>query len=160
MGGINKMNWKKIVLDYVFRRDNKLCSLCNKEIFTTDAVELDHIIPISKNGGNKIENLRLVHYICHRRRHKQTRALIVDNDKPNESIIVVAENFDYKTGYEIEALKAIKVAYQEEGTISGAAQKIKMTNRQVRYLISKHKLPPIPSLWSFLEKKKQKHPKE
>ena len=42
---------------------SKLCAFCHSELKLARAT-LDHIVPISKGGGNSIENLQLMHNEC------------------------------------------------------------------------------------------------
>lgn len=52
------------------RQDCK-CALCKKDIFTVGPLEVDHIIPLSKGGTNKDDNLRIVCEQCHKERHRK-----------------------------------------------------------------------------------------
>lgn len=61
--------WFKI-RDECFRRDNFLCRKCGKDIRTDiKPGESHHIIPISKGGSNKLENLITYCYNCHKLEH-------------------------------------------------------------------------------------------
>jgi len=51
----------------VLKRDNQICSVCNKPI-RYDEVEFDHIIPWSKGGSSDDNNIRLLCRRCNRRR--------------------------------------------------------------------------------------------
>lgn len=42
------------------------CELCRKPFGRTAKVTIDHVIPKSKGGSNKIENLQLAHYGCNK----------------------------------------------------------------------------------------------
>lgn len=53
---------QKIRLE-VLKRDNFKCVYCGKSAFETK-LHIDHIIPISKNGNNKIENLQTLCEVC------------------------------------------------------------------------------------------------
>ena len=53
----------------VMRRDLWLCAL-RFEGCTGQAVELDHIKPVSKGGDDTDDNLRAVCRSCHKRRHE------------------------------------------------------------------------------------------
>lgn len=41
------------------------CALCQHYFNDSDLLEIDHIIPKSKNGGRNMENLQLLHRHCH-----------------------------------------------------------------------------------------------
>jgi len=58
------VNLSEIDIDTLMKNQNNLCPLCNNEIFTNDKTHIDHIVPISKGGNNKIENLQIVHEVC------------------------------------------------------------------------------------------------
>ena len=51
----------------VVRRDGQICQKCNKPV-SDNEVEFDHFIPFSKGGQSNVENLRLVHKNCNRRK--------------------------------------------------------------------------------------------
>jgi RNA-directed DNA polymerase len=46
-------------------RQKGKCSICNCEFVTTDIMEVDHIIPLSKGGADQYKNLQLLHRQCH-----------------------------------------------------------------------------------------------
>ena len=66
--GYRKLENRKALLE----RDGDVCVLCgqilDKPLYSQET-EVDHIMPVSKNGGNELSNLRLVHRYCNRRRH-------------------------------------------------------------------------------------------
>jgi len=45
----------------LLKKQKGLCSVCNKIIDFEDKTEIDHIVPLSKNGKHEKNNLRLVH---------------------------------------------------------------------------------------------------
>ena len=51
----------------VVRRDGQICQKCHQPV-PDDDVEFDHIIPFSKGGKSTVENLRLVHLECNRKK--------------------------------------------------------------------------------------------
>jgi hypothetical protein len=51
----------------VVRRDGQVCQKCNETV-PDQEVEFDHIIPYSKGGRSVVDNLRLVHRDCNRRK--------------------------------------------------------------------------------------------
>ena len=51
----------------VVRRDNNICQICF-ELVKDDEVQFDHVIPHSRGGPASVENLRLVHARCNKRK--------------------------------------------------------------------------------------------
>jgi hypothetical protein len=59
----------------VVRRDNHVCQICHKYV-PDDQVEFDHIIPFGKGGPTTVENLRLLHRSCNRKRTRPLESLL------------------------------------------------------------------------------------
>jgi hypothetical protein len=51
---------KKEVREYVFNKYGKICLCCG----STENISLDHIVPVSKNGKNKLNNLQPLCVSC------------------------------------------------------------------------------------------------
>lgn len=69
----------------VFRRDGYRCRECgatNKE--TT--LEIDHIVPVSKGGGNNLSNLQTLCKACNRAKHTRTWVGGVKDNPPKKEI--------------------------------------------------------------------------
>jgi len=49
-------------------RHGRSCWLCNRAIALADTLSIDHVRPLSRGGSNKIDNLRLSHERCNRKR--------------------------------------------------------------------------------------------
>lgn len=47
----------------------KICGICGLKI--NSQYELDHIIPLSRNGDHQLDNLQLTHPICNRTKHNK-----------------------------------------------------------------------------------------
>lgn len=60
-------NIKKVTMLKVFRRDNQVCQICNKNIPIED-IHYDHIIPWSKGGRSDEKNIRLLCSECNLKR--------------------------------------------------------------------------------------------
>lgn len=60
-------NIPRDVMLKVVRRDGQICQECN-EPARDDEVEFDHIIPFSKGGRSTVENLRVIHKGCNRKK--------------------------------------------------------------------------------------------
>lgn len=65
---IDYKSWEKISKE-VFERDNYTCSYCGK---VGGILEIDHIIPISKNGTNHLNNLTTACRKCNRQKKDKT----------------------------------------------------------------------------------------
>lgn len=57
--------WNKATL---IRRDGTNCAICGKPMLTMADITIDHIEPVSRGGLDVLENLRLAHPDCNRRR--------------------------------------------------------------------------------------------
>lgn len=51
----------------VMQRDGLTCGICAESV-EPDDVQLDHIIPVSLGGENRLENLRVTHSLCNARK--------------------------------------------------------------------------------------------
>ncbi len=60
------MSMKKSVRFAVFDRDNFTCRYCGKSTDDRITLEVDHVIPKSKGGGDEIENLVTSCFDCNR----------------------------------------------------------------------------------------------
>ena len=49
----------------LFNRQLGKCNLCKKKFQMGDKMEVDHIIPLSKDGKERYDNLQLLHRQCH-----------------------------------------------------------------------------------------------
>lgn len=44
--------------------NGKICGICGRKIKRFDEMTIDHIIPLSRGGNNKIDNCQLAHSAC------------------------------------------------------------------------------------------------
>ncbi|QJD50867.1 HNH endonuclease [Streptomyces phage Bmoc] len=62
----------KISIQELYERDKGICGLCGKRVtrkqLLAGLANRDHIVPASKGGTNRADNLRLTHYGCNIRR--------------------------------------------------------------------------------------------
>lgn len=59
----------------VVRRDGQICQECNEPV-RDDEVEFDHIIPFSKGGRSTVENLRVIHKGCNRKKSASLSSIL------------------------------------------------------------------------------------
>ncbi len=62
----------------VVRRNGQICQECNIPV-PDNEVEFDHIIPYSKGGRSIVENLRVVHKSCNRKKSASLKDLLSEN---------------------------------------------------------------------------------
>jgi len=67
----------------VVRRDGQICQECNEPV-RDDEVEFDHIIPFSKGGRSTVENLRLIHKGCNRKKSASLDSIL--HERPIEHL--------------------------------------------------------------------------
>lgn len=65
---VNVKLWKKIQKQ-VFERDDYVCAYCRQ---AGGKLEVDHVIPISRGGTNKLSNLVTSCRHCNRQKHDKT----------------------------------------------------------------------------------------
>lgn len=59
----------------VVRRDGQICQECNEPVKDNE-VEFDHIIPFSRGGRSTVENIRLIHKSCNRKKSASLDAIL------------------------------------------------------------------------------------
>lgn len=57
-----------VIFDDILVRDLGLCGICGEPIMET-TIELDHIIPLSRNGTHEPDNVQIAHRSCNRRKY-------------------------------------------------------------------------------------------
>ena len=62
--------WNRAML---VKRDGMVCALCGEPIATLSEVTIDHIVPLSRGGTDRLDNLRLAHEACNKRRGNARR---------------------------------------------------------------------------------------
>lgn len=54
------------------------CSVCGEHLINGEELHEHHVIPRSRGGTNRVENLRLIHYYCHKAIHSnQVQPLLI-----------------------------------------------------------------------------------
>jgi hypothetical protein len=67
--GKQRSSYRQMVMVHLYKRDCGICPMCERTIYNDDSVEIDHILPVSKEGPDDMDNLRLIHHGCHKKRH-------------------------------------------------------------------------------------------
>jgi RNA-directed DNA polymerase len=70
---LSKHNQRFARLRGVLKAQEYRCSVCGLALKPTDVIEMHHITPTSKGGGNNADNLSFVHGHCHDELHKKQR---------------------------------------------------------------------------------------
>jgi hypothetical protein len=52
----------------LIKRDGMICGICKEPIAKLADITFDHVVPKSKGGSDKLENLRLAHEFCNTQR--------------------------------------------------------------------------------------------
>jgi RNA-directed DNA polymerase len=60
----------------LIRLQKGICNYCKKSFYPTDIIEIDHIIPTSKNGNNRLNNLQAIHKNCHIQKSRLDRVSV------------------------------------------------------------------------------------
>lgn len=73
----------------IIERDGHVCKLCGRELtanwsslswLRNNEVSLDHIIPMSRGGSNRRDNLIVVHIPCNRRKADEMKGLLLTRE--------------------------------------------------------------------------------
>lgn len=64
----------------LLKRQNGKCAHCENYFAPEDLIEVDHIVPRSKGGSDKYENLQLLHRHCHEQKTAMDLAGIDNNE--------------------------------------------------------------------------------
>jgi hypothetical protein len=152
-GRTKSVDWKGLVVDSLYLRDMGICQLCNKGLTNDHLFEIDHIIERSEGGKDTLQNLRLVHLECHKKRHAEKRLLL-----PDIAEITSADDFQYVKEYKktsikksihVELLSRLRLALLKTRSITEASFKIGITNDQARYYLGLYDLNwKTPDKWS------------
>ena len=60
----------------LIRLQKGICHYCNKRFYPTDIIEIDHKIPLSKKGSNRLSNLQALHKNCHLQKSRLDRVSV------------------------------------------------------------------------------------
>ena len=60
----------------LIRLQKGICHHCNKRFYPTDIIEIDHKIPLSKKGSNRLSNLQALHKNCHLQKSRLDRVSV------------------------------------------------------------------------------------
>lgn len=60
-------SWKAVVA-YLLKKKGLLCALCERGFIEVGEISIDHIIPRSSGGADRLRNFQLAHRVCNVRR--------------------------------------------------------------------------------------------
>ena len=109
---------------------NGICELCGDCLDFNKTTHIDHIIPVSKDGKNKIENLQFVCAKCN----------YAKRDMSTRDFLIMCIKVNSKSQYlvpKIEQLKILNERYKYEGTLK-RIEKRKEWNRQYKEELKKN----------------------
>lgn len=95
------MDYKKTLKKYIYERDGKRCSFCEKELLFRQ-ISLDHYLPKSHNGPNDVFNIVLSCKKCNK--HKK-------NSIPNDYETIMIRNL--KQGIIDKKISASGIKYKD-----------------------------------------------
>ena len=136
------IQWRQAIVDNLLKKQRNICKICNNPFADFAPPEIDHIIPLSKGGKDKLENYQLLHAICNKK--KYNKVFYTNNLGLKFSEI---DSFTLKGRLLLYELSEIKNALIEMRTQSLACQKLSIPRRRITYLMYKYKLPKNPNEW-------------
>ena len=68
-------NWRK----YLLKKQNGVCKICKRPFTDARLPTLDHIVPLSLDGDDSLENCQVLCEYCHRKKDG-----IIEADKTNQ----------------------------------------------------------------------------
>lgn len=135
------IHWKKVVSDFIMLRQGNKCPHCDNIIRGCDIYDIDHTIPLSKGGTDAIGNLQILHYKCHKEKHKHFA--------PYKKFVAVEQSF--RTKYSTQILKEYHKLYMETRcNQSEGARALGCSERMLRYYIKRGGFAGIKvEAWTF-----------
>ncbi len=137
------IQFRQAIIDNLLKKQRNICKFCNKEFADIAPPEIDHIVPLSKGGKDKLENYQLLHSICNKKKHNK----IFFTPNLGGAKFSEIDSFTLKGRLLLYELSEIKNALIEMRTQSLACQKLSIPRRRMTYLIYKYKLPKDPNEW-------------
>ena len=155
------VDWKRVVVDTLYLRDGGLCGLCQREIGPDNLFEIDHIQEVKDGGLDVMENLRLVHLMCHKARHQANITTVspevfkaAQMVRATAAMAFASRKATVKTEINRIAdknfLTLIKNAYRDTGSITKAAASCGMNYDALHYFKTKHRLQGKPDTWEII----------
>lgn len=133
------VKWKWVVVDYLYRQQDGRCTLCGEKITEQTLYEVDHVLEKKNGGTDSLENLRLLHTICHRKRHGEQKIPI--DSKISKQFKLNREQISKKSQFMM--LSSIKQELLDNKcNMSKAAREIGISERMGRYYIQRYSLRP------------------
>jgi hypothetical protein len=131
------INWKELVVNTLFLRDQGICHLCMRKINQSELFEVDHIVEKSNGGLDVIENLRLVHLGCHKTRH-QNKMLSISPDVIKRAEIIRRSTISIPMGVTFQDAQnnmVIEAMQKCKNNKSQAAKMLGLTRAKFRVML-------------------------
>jgi hypothetical protein len=130
----------KNIRSYLFSREQGRCQYCSKEFTKKETSHIHHIIPRSRGGTDKPNNLALLHEKCHKDLHKKDNLNKLKKNKQfkSETWMSIVRNkfvkdlpnigvtFGYVTNIVRNSLGLEKTHYNDAFVIAGGLQQEKV----------------------------------
>ncbi len=81
---------------FLLKRQKGICNHCGLYFKEGDLLELDHIIPKSKGGTNRRDNLQLLHKHCHHHKTKEDQQTLVVKTGTHDKSFITEERSESK----------------------------------------------------------------
>ena len=127
------MNYKAIILDYLLRKQSNVCGICGSIFTSISPPTLDHVVPRSLNGIDRLENLQAVHNICNMRKGNKILEAIQDGFLNLDEI----DGLDNQVN-SYRKFKITDALTKTCGNITLASELLKITYRSLRWYIKKY----------------------
>ena len=82
IGGVKMGNrqrnprWKDIAINHLLNQQDNTCPYCKEKFTINGKIEIDHILHTRYGGKDTFDNLRILHAVCHKKRHYPERKFL------------------------------------------------------------------------------------